>query len=244
IRERLDKLFDKGTFDEDHLWSHPIKTGFDIDERELPGDAVVIGIGKIHGRPVCVYGHDFTILGGTFGAALHHKVNRAMGMARERGIPCIGVIDSGGERIHTQFAIGGEALASGLYFVPSINSGVIPQITVMLGPSYAGSAYSPTMADFYIMRNKIAFMSVASPALLKSVTYADVTQEELGGAELHATTTGNADFLTESDEEALEICRELVRYLPLNNRESPPIIDTGDDPSRRDDRLIEIVPAD
>ena len=254
VRERLDRLFDKGTFKEINLWARPIKTGFDIDNRELPGDAVVTGVGRINNRPVYVYGHDFTVLGGTFGAAFRHKVTRIMEMARETGLPIIGVVDSGGERIHDRFGfttrrpivdgagIGGGA--STTYRSPAINSGVIPQITVMLGPSYAGSAYSPTMADFYIMRNHTAFMSVASPELLKSVTFADVTQEELGGAELHATTTGNADFLTETDEEAIEICRELVGYLPLNNRESPPIIDAGDDPNRRDDRLLGIVSPD
>ena len=250
IRERLDRLFDKGTFQEINLWVRPVKTGFDVDDRELPGDAVVTGLGRINNRPVYVYGHDFTVVGGTFGAALRYKVVRVMEMAREQGLPCIGVVDSGGERIHDRFGftaerpiLGGTGIGgtSMIYSAPGINSGVIPQITVMLGPSYAGSAYSPTMADFYIMRNRIAFMSVASPELLKSVTFVDVTQEELGGAELHATTTGNADFLTESDEEAIDICRELVGYIPLNNRENPPIVDTDDDPNRRDDRLLEIV---
>ena len=253
VRERLDKLFDKGTFQEIDLWVRPIKTGFDIDERELPGDAVVTGLGRISGRPVYVYAQDFTVIGGTFAEVHRHKITRLMQMARETGLPCIGVVDSGGERIHDRFGyaaarpIGAGSVtggSSGMYFTPGINSGVIPQITVMLGPSYAGSAYSPTMADFYIMRNKKAFMSVASPQLLKAVTFADVTQEELGGAELHATTTGNVDFLTESDEEAIELCRELVEYLPLNNRESAPVVDTGDDPDRRDERLLEIVPPD
>ena len=253
VRERLEKLFDKGTFQEIDLWVRPIKTGFDIDDRDLPGDAVVTGIGKIHNRPMYVFAHDFTVVGGTFAEIHRHKITRLMQMARETGLPCIGVVDSGGERIHDRFGyaagrpIGAGSVtggSAGMYFTPGINSGVIPQITVMLGPSYAGSAYSPTMADFYIMRNKTAFMSVASPQLLKAVTFADVTQEELGGAELHTTTTGNADFLTETDEEAIELCRELVNYLPLNNRESPPVVDTGDDPNRRDDRLLEIVPTD
>jgi acetyl-CoA carboxylase carboxyltransferase component len=253
IRERIDKLFDKGTFQEIDLWVRSIKTGFDVDDRDLPGDAVVTGLGRINGRPAYVYGHDFTVLGGTFGAAVRHKVTRLMEMARETGLPCIGVVDSGGERIHDRFGftadrhvLGGTGIGGTqrVYASPGINSGVIPQITVMLGPSYAGSAYSPTMADFYIMRDRIAFMSVASPELLKAVTFADVTQEQLGGAVLHATTTGNADFITESDEEALDICRELMGYLPLNNRDVPPVIDTGDDPDRRDDRLVEIVPAD
>ena len=241
VRERLDLLLDKGTFNEENLWVRSY-----MGDRELPGDSVVTGIGKIHGRPMFVYAHDFTVLAGTFGAGLHYKVSRTMTMAREAGLPCIGLIDSGGERLGARGEGAGGALgADSLYFLPMIGSGVVPGITVMLGPSYAGSAYSPTMAsDFYIMRDKIAYMSVASPELLKSVTFADVTQEEIGGAKLHATTTGNADFLTETDKEAIEICRELVSYLPLNNRENPPVVDTGDDPNRRDDRLIEIVPAD
>ena len=255
-RERLEKLLDPGTFQEIDLWIRSIKTGFDIDERELPADAVITGVGKIHGRPVYVYNEDFTVLGGTFAAGFHHKVARTMERAREHGIPCIGIIDSGGERIHNLFGrpgfrpiLDGDSRApvgdaSILYSAPRINSGVIPQITLMLGPSYAGSAYSPTMADFYIMRNKIAFMSVASPELLKAVTFADVTAEEIGGAELHATVTGIPDFLTESDEETIQICRELVTYIPSNYRQKAPVVDMGDDPERREERLLDIVPSD
>ncbi len=231
-RERIDKLFDKGSFREIDLWIRPIKTGFDIDERELPGDAVVTGFGRIHGRPAYAYAHDYTVAGGTFGASLHHKVTRTMRMALKDRVPCIQLVDSGGERIHDRFGrpgarpildggtpIGG---ASRMYHAPMIASGVVPQITLMVGPMYAGSAYVPTMADFMIMRNKTAFMSVASPSLLKSVTYADVTQEEIGEAELHAKITGTADFLTKSDEESIEICRKLMAYIPLNNAEKPP----------------------
>jgi len=123
-------------------------------------------------------------------------------------------------------------------------SGVVPQITLMLGPSYAGSAYSPTMADFYIMRKGTAFMSVASPQLLKTVTYKDVTQEEIGGSLLHAATSGIADFLLDTDEDVIEVGRELFTYIPLNYRESPPIVDLGDDPNRLNDDLLEIVPED
>jgi acetyl-CoA carboxylase carboxyltransferase component len=253
-RERIERLLDPVTFQEIDLWISPIKTGFDIDERNLPGDAVIAGFGKIHDRPVYVFSEDMTVLGGTFGSAFHHKVTRIMEMAGEKGVPYVQIIDSGGERIHDLFGrpalrpiLGGRAATGGtssMYAAPMINSGVIPQITLMLGPAYAGSAYSPTMADFHIMRSKIAFMSVASPQLLKAVTYQDVTQEEIGRAELHATVTGTTDFLVETDEEAIEICRELMTYLPLNNRQSPPVIDMGDDINRRDNLLLEIVPAD
>ena len=198
--------------------------------------------------------HDFTVVGGTMSSGQDHKVTRLMEMAMEARAPYVGIIDSGGVRIHDLFGrpafrpiqagrlgIGGT---TGIFAAPSIASGVIPQISVMLGPCYAGSAYSPTLADFVIMRRGISFMSVASPQLLKTVTYKDVTQDEIGGAELHATVTGTADYLAETDEEAIDFCRELMTYLPLNNRETPPIIDTGDDPNRREDNLLKIVPAD
>lgn len=253
-RERIEKLFDAGSFREIDLWIRPIKTGFDIDKDELPADAVITGIGEIHGRPVFAYSHDLTVIGGTFGMASHHKVTRLMEMALEKRLPCVQIIDSGGERIHDWFGrpahrpiLGGKNPQGGtltMYRAPGILSGVVPQITVMLGPMYAGSAYVPTMADFMIMRNKIAFMSVASPSLLKSVTFQDVTQEEIGGAELHATVTGTADFLVGSDEEALEICRELVACVPSNCDGSPPFAAADDDPDRRDEHLRDIVPVD
>ncbi|MFA4836582.1 MAG: acyl-CoA carboxylase subunit beta, partial [Dehalococcoidia bacterium] len=253
-RERIEKLFDKGTFREIDLWIRSIKTGFDIDERELPGDGVITGIGEIGGRPFYAYAHDFTVGGGTFGAGTHHKIVRLMEMALENKIPYIGLVDSGGERVqdwmgHPGFRpiLGGKKPIGNtltMYRAPGIISGVVPQITVMLGPMYAGSAYSPTMVDFMIIRNRTAFMSVASPTLLKSVTFVDVTQEEIGGAVTHATVTGTADALVESDEEGIEMCRELVSYVPLNYKEKPPIIDLGDDPDRRDEHLLEIVPAD
>ena len=252
-RERIDRLLDQKTFQEFDLWVKPIKTGFDIDDRELPGDAVITGIGKIHNRPVCVYAHDFTVAGGTFGSTLHYKVTRAMEIALEKRIPLIQMIDSGGERIQDRFGkpayrpvLGGRLAIAGsscMYHAPMICSGVIPQITLMLGPMYAGSAYVPTMADFMIMRDKTAFMSVASPALLKSVTYADVTQEEIGGAKLHASVAGTVDFIVETDEQAIEICRELMTYLPLHNKQSAPIVDTGDDPDRCEENLLTIKPA-
>ncbi len=253
-RERLELLFDPGTFQEEELWIKPIRTGFSIDERELPADAVITGIGKVHGRPVYAYAHDFTVLGGAQSLGMKHKVTRVMEKARSAMIPYIGMIDSGGIKIHDLFGmpakrpiVGGDSAmafnGTMFYCVPQ-NSGVIPQISLMIGPCYAGSAYSPIMADFVIMRKGISYMSVASPQLLKTVTFADVTQEEIGGAEMHATITGSNDFLVDSDEEAIVACRQLLSYLPLNHKEKPPVVDTGDDPDRRDRELLEIVPAD
>jgi acetyl-CoA carboxylase carboxyltransferase component len=249
-RERIERLFDPGTFQEIDLWIDSIKTGFDIDREDLPGDGVIIGYGDIEGRPVYAYAHDFTVAGGTFGATLHHKVTRLMEMALEKKVPYVHIVDSAGERIHDWFGIpahrpilAGKHPIGGamtMYRSPGLISGVVPQITLMLGPMYAGSAYVPTMSDFMIMRNKTAFMSVASPSLLKAVTFQEVTQEEIGGAELHATVTGTADFLTETDEEAIEICRRLITYMPSHCRETPPRRNPDDDPHRKEDRLLEI----
>ena len=252
-RERLEILFDDSTFEEMNLWIRPIKTGFDIDEKGIPGDGNITGFGKVNNRSVYAYCHDFTVLGGTMSSGHDHKSTKIMEMALESRVPYIGIVDSGGVRIHDLFGrpafkpiLAGKCVGgtSSIYAAPALCSGVIPQISLLLGPCYAGSAYSPTMADFIIMRKGISFMSVASPELLKTVTSADVTRDDIGGAELHAAVTGTADYLAESDEEALEACRELMSYIPLNNEEGAPIVDTGDDPNRRESRLLEIVSPD
>ena len=253
-RQRLELLLDPGTFQEIELWIKPIKTGFNIDQKVLAGDAVITGFGQINGRNVYAYSHDFTVVGGSMSSGQDHKVTRLIEMAMEAGLPYIGIVDSGGVRIHDLFGrsafrpiqagrlgIGGT---SGIFAGPSLASGQIPQISLMLGPCYAGSAYSPTLADFIIMQKETCYMSVASPQLLKTVTYRDVTQEEIGGAELHATVTGTADYLAKSDEEAIEFCRELFAYLPLNCYQNPPVAETTDNPDRQEERLLQIVPGD
>ncbi len=252
-RERLALLYDPGTFQEENLFIKPIRTGFDIDERELPGDAVIIGIGKVHGRPVYSYIHDFTVLGAAQSLGQSHKTTRVMEKAAEAGIPYVGMIDSGGVKIHDRFGRPANRPILGAatmgftrdhFTCVSRNSGIIPQVSLMIGPCYAGSAYSPIMADFVIMRKGTSYMSVASPGLLKSVTFVDISQEELGGAQVHATVTGSCDFLTENDEESIATCRELLSYLPLNWKQKPPVVDTGDDPNRKDSDLLDIVSAD
>ncbi len=252
-RERLALLFDPGTFQEEDLFIKPIRTGFDIDARELPGDAVITGIGKVNGRYVYGYIHDFTVLGGTMSLGQNHKVTRVMTRAAEAGIPYVGMIDSGGIKIHDLFGrpanrpiLGDASMGFTRNNFPCVSrdSGLIPQISLMIGPCYAGSAYSPIMADFVIMRKGTSYMSVASPQLLKTVTFMDISQEELGGAEVHAKVTGSCDFLTENDEESIGICRELLGYLPQNWREKAPVVDSGDDVNRREDDLLGIVSAD
>ena len=253
-RERIEKFFDPGTFQEIDLWIRSLKTGFDIDSKEAPADGVITGFGKVGGRPVCAYAHDYTVLGGAMSIGQNHKVTRLMERASEAMVPCVGMIDSGGIKIHDWFGrpglkpilAGGLGIGytSGIFPAPAINSGVIPQISIMLGPCYAGSAYSPTMADFVIMRRGTTFMSVAPPQLLKTVTSIDVTQEEIGGADLHATVTGTTDYITDSDEDAIEFCRNLLSFLPLNYLDKPPSINIDDIQIQRDDGLPDIVPSD
>ncbi len=251
--ERIQKLYDPGTFQEIGIWTQPMKTGFDIDQRELPRDSVIVGYGEVNGRIVYSYAHDFTVLAGTQSTIQNSKVARAMEQAMEEGIPLVGMVDSGAIRIHDLFGTGGFKVpvrgspvggGGGFMYYPPLMSGVVPHISLMLGPCYAGSAYSPIMADFVVMRRNIAFMSVASPPILKAVTFVDVTEEEIGGALLHSETTGSNDILVDSDEEAIEKCRELLSFLPSNWQEKAPIVDTGDDPRRADEKLLDVVPAD
>ena len=199
--ERVGRLFDEGTFQEIGIWTQPMKTGFDIDDRDLPRDSVIVGYGDVNGRPVYAYAHDFTVLAGTQSTIQNSKVAKAMEQAMEEGIPLVGMVDSGAIRIHVRGSpVGG---GGGFMYFPPLMSGVVPHISLMLGPCYAGSAYSPIMADFVVMRRNIAVMSVASPPILKAVTFVDVTEEEIGGAVLHSETTGSNDLLVDSDEEAL-----------------------------------------
>jgi acetyl-CoA carboxylase carboxyltransferase component len=251
--ERIQKLYDPGTFQEIGIWTQPMKTGFDIDQRELPRDSVIVGYGEVNGRLVYSYAHDFTVLAGTQSTIQNSKVARAMEQAMEEGIPLVGMVDSGAIRIHDLFGTGGFKVpvrgspvggGGGFMYYPPLMSGVVPHISLMLGPCYAGSAYSPIMADFVVMRRNIAFMSVASPPILKAVTFVDVTEEEIGGALLHSETTGSNDILVDSDEEAIEKCRELLSFLPSNWQEKAPVVATGDDPRRAAEKLLDIVPPD
>ncbi len=251
--ERMELLFDPGTFQELDLMARSFRTGFEIDNKETPRDAIVVGYGEIHGRTVYAASYDYTVAGGSQASTQMMKLAKVMEHARNEGYPYVGIIDSGGRRLQDRVGkfgyrvpicidgCGGGQLDM---FSPPMASGIIPQICVMLGPCYAGAAYIPMMSDFLIFRRGVSFMSVASPALLKAVTFKDVTQDEIGGALLHATTTGSCDILAESDEEALQKCRELLGFLPANWKEKPPVVATGDDPARRDEELADLVPRD
>jgi len=244
-RERIEKFVDPGSFREFNLWAQPTRTGFDVDKRDNPGDAVVTGFAKVDGRPVCVYAHDFTILGGTQASVQYWKTCKVMDTAVRLGIPYIGIVDSGGVRIQDAFGINagpGVSRNADVWYSPSVASGIVPSISLTLGASYAGTAYSPFLADVFFMVDKpYCYMSLASPELLKSVTFKDVTREEIGAAHLHAEVTGSCDYLGQTEEDVLQKGRELLSYLPSNCREKPPIVDTGDDPRRTDDGLLDVI---
>ncbi|MCD8068323.1 MAG: acyl-CoA carboxylase subunit beta [Lachnospiraceae bacterium] len=241
-RERIDILLDPGSFMELDLWAKPRMTGFDIDERELPGDGVVTGYGNVNGRPVYVYAQDFTVLGGTMGSTAGKKITKIMRRALEERVPCIGLVDSGGVRIQDAVTRNMFDGYPAMFYQHTQASGVIPQITLMMGPCAAGAAYSPALTDFVYMVKDTSYMYVASPSLIKSAQFVDTTDQELGGAMLHATVSGCCDMVAENDEDCLLQVRELLSFLPSSNLEKPPVYECTDDLERRDEELLDIVP--
>lgn len=242
VRERIKELLDEGSFREiDALMTHR-QTDFGLDEKKIPGDSVVVGFGKIQGRMVCVYAQDFTVMGGSFSEVQGQKVAKIFDLALDAGVPVIGLMDSVGARI--QEGVYSLAGYSELFWRNTQASGVIPQISVILGPCAGGSVYSPGLSDFVIMTRGTSQMFVTGPKVIKSVTHEEVDQESLGGAKVHSTKSGVAHFVADSESEALEITRELVSYLPSNNAEPPPAVDPRDDPWRQDPDLDSLVPTD
>lgn len=241
-RERIAILLDPGTFSEIDLFAAPRATGFDIDQREIPGDAVITGSGEIEGRPVYLYAQDFTVMGGTMGSVHARKVIKVMEKALKTRVPCLGLIDSGGVRV--QDAVTREYRNSyhSMFMLHTMSSGVIPQISLMMGPCAAGASYSPILTDFCIMVRGTSYMYIAGPPLVKAVTGEEVTSEELGGADVHAAISGCCDLLAGDDHNCLLLARRLLGYLPLNNREQPPRVPTGDDPDRESPELNEMLP--
>ncbi len=241
-RERIALLLDDGTFHElePFVTARPDEMG--LLTKRYPGDGVITGYGQVNGRTVYLYAQDFTVLGGTLGEMHAQKICRVMDLALRNGTPIIGLIDSGGARIQE----GVRALHGyGEVFRRNATaSGVIPQISVMLGPCAGGASYSPAMTDFIIMVRKQSFMFVTGPDVVRAVTGEQVDVETLGGSRVHNTISGVAHFDTESEAEALAICRQLLSYLPSNNVENPPHVESTDDPWRMDPELNDIVPLD
>ncbi len=241
-RERIDILLDPGTFEElDQLVIHRA-TEFGMDDQHFLGDAVVTGYGKIDGRGVFVFSQDFTVFGGSLSEAMGEKMSKVMDLALKTGAPVIGINDSGGARIQEGVAsLGGYG---DIFLRNVLASGVVPQISVIMGPCAGGAVYSPALTDFIFMTQNTSQMFITGPEVIKSVTGEDVTQEELGGALAHATRSGVAHFAIDNEEDTLLEVRRLFSFLPLNNLEDPPAVETGDDPHRRSDQLVGIVPDD
>ena len=241
-RERIALLLDEGTFEELDPFVQHQSTEFGLEEQRFPGDAVVTGFGKVNGRLTCVYAQDFTVLGGSLSQVVSQKICKVMDHALSAGAPVVGLIDSGGARIQE----GVESLAGyGDIFLRNVRaSGVIPQISAILGPAAGGATYSPALTDYVYMVEGIGQMYITGPDVIKAVTGEDISHEELGGASSHASKSGVAHFSLGSEEECFAQIRRLLSFIPQNNMEEPPRHHSQDDPERRDEGLAEIVPDD
>jgi propionyl-CoA carboxylase beta chain len=239
-RERLDLLLDEGSFVElDRFVTHR-STDFGLDQQVIPGDGVVTGWGRIEGRLVYVFSQDFTVFGGSLSEAHAEKICKVMDLALRNGAPVIGLNDSGGARIQEGVvSLGGYA---DIFLRNTLASGVIPQISAILGPCAGGAVYSPAITDFIFMVRGLSYMFVTGPNVVKTVTHEEVTFDELGGADIHGGTSGVSHFVHDTEPEAIQAIRELVGYLPLNNLDDPPLRPTEDPPDRRDEALLDLVP--
>ncbi len=239
-RERIEKLLDKDSFVETDMLVRHRSHGFGIEDKRPYSDAVVTGWGLIDGRKVFVFAQDFTVFGGSLGEVMGEKICKIMDLALETGAPVIGLNDSGGARIQE-----GAASLAGYGYIFDRNvrsSGVVPQISAIMGPCAGGAVYSPAMTDFTFMVSETSHMFITGPEVIKAVTGETVTQEELGGAMSHGSKSGVAHFVTESDDDCLEQIRYLMSFLPSNNFESPPYFAPTDDPDRDCPELDELMP--
>jgi acetyl-CoA carboxylase carboxyltransferase component len=241
-RERLKLLLDEGTFEEtDALVTHR-SSEFGLDKQKYLGDSVVTGYGKIDGRLVFVYAQDFTVFGGSLSEAAGEKVCKVMDLALRNGAPVIGINDGGGARIQ-------EGVVSlrgyGEIFTRNVmSSGVVPQISLIMGPTAGGAVYSPAITDFVFMTQGSSYMYITGPDVVRQVTHEDVTHEELGGALVHYTKSGVAQFMSENDEDCLQEVRRLMSFLPSNNAEDPPMAEASDSPDRLCEELLRVIPED
>jgi len=239
-RERIDLLLDEGSFVEmDRFVTHR-STDFGLEDRRILGDGVVTGYGAIHGRLVYVFSQDFTVFGGSLSEAHAEKIVKLLDMALKNGAPVVGLNDSGGARIQEGVvSLGGYA---DIFLRNTLASGVVPQISVILGPCAGGAVYSPAITDFVYMVRGTSYMFVTGPNVVKTVTHEDIDMEGLGGADVHASKSGVAHFACDSEPECLASVRELFEFLPQNNAELPPPGAAGDPHDRQDEKLLEVVP--
>ncbi len=241
-RERIDLLLDQGSFNElDQLVVHQC-TEFGIGDKKIPGDGVVTGYGTIDGRLVYVFSQDFTVFGGSLGEMFAKKVCKLMDLALKTGAPVIGLNDSGGARI--QEGVASLAGYGDIFFRNVISSGVVPQISAIMGPCAGGAVYSPALTDFIIMVDKTSHMFITGPDVVKAALGQEVTFEELGGAMVHSQTSGVAHFIAKDEQHGIEMIKKLLSYLPSNYLEDPPAVEPTDDPNRTDDGLAKVLPDD
>jgi propionyl-CoA carboxylase beta chain len=241
-RERLDLLLDPDSFVESDAFVTTRAREFGLDRVDAPADGVITGYGLIDGRTVFVFSQDFTVLGGSLGEAHAAKITKIMDHALKVGAPIIGLNDSGGARIQEGVvSLGGYAE---IFLRNTLASGVVPQISAIMGPCAGGAVYSPAITDFVVMVRGTSNMFVTGPQVVRTVTREDVSADALGGADVHAERSGVAHFVTDDDASCLSLVRRLLSYLPQNNLDDPPIVDLGDDPDRADPALDAIVPTD
>jgi acetyl-CoA carboxylase carboxyltransferase component len=241
-RERLDLLLDPGSFAETDRFAVSQSKDLGGENKRILGDGVLTGHGKINGRPVFAFAHDFTVLGGSLGETFAMKICKIMDAALKVGVPIIGLNDSGGARIQEGVvSLGGYAE---IFYRNVLASGVVPQISAVLGPCAGGAVYSPALTDMVVMVDKTSYMFVTGPDVVKSVLNEDVSFEALGGASVHSETSGVSHFFAADEPSAIQLIKTVLSYLPQNNLEDPPVVKTGDDPERMDYELASIVPSD
>jgi acetyl-CoA/propionyl-CoA carboxylase carboxyl transferase subunit len=240
-RERINYLLDDGSFVEMGSLAEHQCTDFGMEKRSVPGDAVVTGHGEVNGRPVVVFAHDFTVLGGSVSSVVAEKINEAVDTALEAGVPVVGLNDSGGARI--QEGVDSLNGFAEMFHRNTKASGVVPQISCIMGPCAGGAVYSPALTDFTFMVNDTSHMMITGPDVIETVTGEEVTMEELGGVYAHTAKSGVAHKAFPDDETALDSIRDLLSYLPANNMEDPPRVKPWDDPNRTNDELADIVPS-
>jgi propionyl-CoA carboxylase beta chain len=239
-RERIDLLLDEGTFEETDKFVTHRASDFGLDEQRVPGDGFITGHGRIDGRVVFVFAQDFTVFGGSLSESNAAKIVKIMDMAMKVGAPVIGLNDSGGARI--QEGVVSLAGYTDIFLRNTLSSGVVPQISAIMGPCAGGAVYSPAITDFTLMTEKTSYMFVTGPDVIKTVLHEDVTKDKLGGATTHNEISGVAHFMAHDDRECLAMIRELVSFIPSNNLDDPPRRATSDSPDRADAALDTIIP--
>jgi propionyl-CoA carboxylase beta chain len=240
-RERIDYLVDKKSFNEMDSLAHHHSNSFGLEKQIFLGDGVVTGFGEIASRKVMLFSQDFTVLGGSLAEQHGRKICKIMDMAMKIGVPVVGLNDSGGARV--QEGVISLGAYADIFLRNTLASGVVPQISIIMGPCAGGAVYSPAITDFVIMVKHTSYMFVTGPKVVKTVTHEELTSEELGGAETHAVKSGVAHFVAENDIDALNIAKKLLSYLPQNNAEEPPVVGNDDPYDRIEEDLNYIVPA-